>query len=368
MLSVRPVGLYLEYGLYLTFSARGTTYKPSDSLEVVLRFELPEGAIVHDSWLWINDNISRAIVLDRWTASSIYEDIVRRNQDPSILFKNSPTDYELRVFPMRGDEQREVKITYLMPMSWTREEVEAQLPTPIIRSSRFLPAQFNILVWPSADWKNPRLAQLPQVPFVERTDLQLGTYLEAVLSPGEQLADLRLILDSPLKKGPFAQVLPEGTGGFYQIAVMPDRLFGHEVVRKLLLLIDYEQTLGPAAIQPEELMDELKNQMKKQLFPYDSFNIIVSNINPRAVSNHWMPATPDAIDQAFASARQQLANFSNLPPLLGAGIQFIQERDRKGVILLATNTRAYTNNNSVNTLVKGITELMGEPYIRVVLK
>ncbi|MBL7828577.1 MAG: hypothetical protein JNJ57_18225, partial [Saprospiraceae bacterium] len=97
VLSIKPNGVYWEYGLYLTFSSRGTTYDANDSLEVVLKFELPANAIVHDSWLWINDDISKALILDKWTASTIYESIVNRRQDPSILTKTSATQYELKV-------------------------------------------------------------------------------------------------------------------------------------------------------------------------------------------------------------------------------------------------------------------------------
>jgi Ca-activated chloride channel family protein len=76
-LSVSPKGLFMEYGLYLTFSARITNFNQNDSVEVVLDFELPQNAIVTDSWLWIGEDISKAIIMDRWSASSIYEDIVR---------------------------------------------------------------------------------------------------------------------------------------------------------------------------------------------------------------------------------------------------------------------------------------------------
>ena len=56
-LSVSPKGLFMEYGLYLTFSARGTNFNQNDSVEVVLDFELPQNAIVTDSWLWIGSTI-----------------------------------------------------------------------------------------------------------------------------------------------------------------------------------------------------------------------------------------------------------------------------------------------------------------------
>jgi Ca-activated chloride channel family protein len=86
MISIRPQGLYMEYGLYLTFSARGLSFTARDSVEVRFFFDLPAEAIVHDLWLWVGDEIVRAKIYDRWTASSIYENIVRRRRDPAILF------------------------------------------------------------------------------------------------------------------------------------------------------------------------------------------------------------------------------------------------------------------------------------------
>src|SRR4030067_84503 len=97
VISVRPKGLYMECGLYLTFSARGLNMTNQDTLEVEFYFDLPKEAIVHDSWLWIGDEIIRAAIMDKWTAASIYEDIVKRRRDPSILYKRGNGQYELRI-------------------------------------------------------------------------------------------------------------------------------------------------------------------------------------------------------------------------------------------------------------------------------
>ena len=98
--SIRPKGLYMECGMYLTFSARDLSFDNNDSLEVEFEFDLPHGSIVHDSWLWIEGDIIRGEIMDKWTAASIYENIVRRRRDPSILFKRGNNNYELRIFPM----------------------------------------------------------------------------------------------------------------------------------------------------------------------------------------------------------------------------------------------------------------------------
>ena len=126
VISIKPKGIYMEIGLYLTFSARGWNHSPNDSLEVEFYFDLPENSIVSDSWLWIDDEIIRGEIMDKWTASQIYENIVRRRRDPSILYKRYGDSYELRIYPMLASESRKVKITYLVPTQWSATNVVAR--------------------------------------------------------------------------------------------------------------------------------------------------------------------------------------------------------------------------------------------------
>ena len=85
--SVRPKGVYTEVGVYLTFSARGTQFFASEQLEVHFSFSLPEGAAVTDSWLWVGQDIIRAILIERGKATDIYDGIVNTRRDPSLLVK-----------------------------------------------------------------------------------------------------------------------------------------------------------------------------------------------------------------------------------------------------------------------------------------
>jgi hypothetical protein len=115
---VKPQGIYAEVGLYLHLSARDWGYGQDDQLEIELDFTLPEDAIVIDSWLWVEGKIIRGELMDKWTAAEIYEDIVDRRRDPSILYKHYDNQYELRIYPLIADSYRKVKITYLVPMQW----------------------------------------------------------------------------------------------------------------------------------------------------------------------------------------------------------------------------------------------------------
>jgi Ca-activated chloride channel family protein len=360
VLSVRPKGLYLEYGLYLTFSARGTSYKASDSLEVTLKFDLPAGAIVHDSWLWIWDEIVRALILDRWTASSIYEGIVQRRQDPSILVKNSATQYELRVFPMRGDERRKVKITYLMPADWNHETVEADLPMDILKTSKNQLTNFPILTWPDADWQNPVIVDRADLVFSEKNDTLFGQYYATELSAANQQIGLRFAFDSPLKKGHFVRMHASGQSGVYQLAILPSQLFEYESKRKILLVVDYNKD-DNNAISSATLLQAFRDRFHREFTPQDSFNILLSDLDPKTVSSTWLPADSLSIATAFGAAGALLADYSTLPLTLAAGIDFVKMNGHDGSILLATNNNQYGSISATNPLIADIMALVGDP-------
>ena len=44
IISIRPQGIYMEYGLYLTFSARDLSFTAADSVEVQFNFDLSQSA------------------------------------------------------------------------------------------------------------------------------------------------------------------------------------------------------------------------------------------------------------------------------------------------------------------------------------
>ena len=74
-LVIEPYGGYVEQSLYLTYSDHNQ-FNQGSKLEIVHRFELPAGSVVNDLWLWIGDSVMQAILMDTWTARSIYDSIV----------------------------------------------------------------------------------------------------------------------------------------------------------------------------------------------------------------------------------------------------------------------------------------------------
>ena len=74
--------------------------------EYVTLFPLPEGAYISDYYLDVGANRKYGILADERAAMSVYEDIVRVNQDPGVLHYADDGQLELRVFPFDEGETR----------------------------------------------------------------------------------------------------------------------------------------------------------------------------------------------------------------------------------------------------------------------
>lgn len=365
-LSIKPKGLFAEYGLYLTFSERWSgTHFTDDSLEVVLYFELPEAAIVHDSWLWIDDEIAVARIMDRLTASQIYDENVAQRSDPSKLVKDSPKGYTLRVYPLIKGSTRRVKITYMMPVMWTRHAAMLELPTNIFRVSRIHMQQFNILMWPEQEWDTPELVGVSGPQFVEYNDAPGGNaYFRAELPYSEWIKKPRVKFNDPVPSGIYVNKWNDDVEGIYQLAVVPAVFAENPVPRKAAILFDH-QTNGSPEYPYTEWLRNTRIFLENILEPTDSFNLFFGQLNVTPHSPVWMPANPATINQVFENLSTTPSSSSHLPGLLSSAIQFIQNNGGDGHILLETNSSQFANLTQYNSLISDVLALMGQSTIPV---
>lgn len=359
LLSIRPKGLFLEYGLYLTFSARDLNYKVNDSLEVVLQFNLPEKAIVTDSWLWIGNDICQAAILDVWTASNIYENIVNRRKDPSLLRKHSSTNYSLRVFPMGGSEKRQVKITYLVPFEWGNTELSVAIPHEIPNASKNIPLDFPILLWENDDFKFIRLDNQNTSPFISATDPVLGDYKTTTLAPNGTFKSTNLYYTHPKPEPVYVGHYKNGDENYYQLAIQPGYFINEVKTSKINYLVDYQ---GDPSLPKETVLNSLKTELKRTLKPTDSFNLFVTHINVQPTFSAWHAATAENIDLAFDLAKSRISNFSNLPALISSAINFMNDKGNTGNIVLLNNSDQFNNYEAANELLKEIRILNQAAY------
>jgi Ca-activated chloride channel family protein len=348
-LAVHPKGLYLEYGLYLTLSAASTWFEQGDQLEAVMDFQLPEGALVTDTWLWVGQDIVQGRMIDRWSASDIYEGIVNRRRDPSVLFKNSSTQYQLRVYPIKKEETRKVKITYLMPAGWAGSRIEAGIPANVLLTSSQAPDLF-LFLWEENGFTLPEFSD-PEIVFEQKNDPEFGFFQKTMVPAAKLQLNPVLSMNAPVSNGVYLSIYEDKNTSYYQLALQPGAFIEREGHSRVLVLIDYEA--GNTSVSRTEMVTRLKKQLLGSYTADDSFNVIYSRLTTHMAFDSWQPVVAEKLNAALDPVTTE-SLYSNLPGLFGEALGFLKTDGGEGSILLVTNSDNFGNYEQANALIKDL--------------
>ncbi len=355
-ITFHPKGTFIEIGMYLTFATDAEEPDSSVQLEAIYNFDLPANAIVSDSWLWIEGEPEKALILDRWTASAIYEGIVERRRDPSILTKIGPPSYELRVYPLTSKMPRKVKITYLVPANWSSSQVTVPLPLPQLMVGWQMPDEVSIFTQTDTVWKNPVIKADSVIELTSVTGSEYPVNMGAVLPLGElKNTNYTLAFDSPMENGLFVNHYPEGNTGYYQLALLPAAMLDVDEPKKICFLVDYKGSQG-------SLSSILESTIRNNLSETDSFNIMVSGIEITKAGTQWLPAHTDTITKVFESMEDLTNSYTVLPMLIAEGMKFTGD---KGSLLIISDDYSINSNTEANQLIQDLGAYKPWPVIHV---
>jgi hypothetical protein len=355
VIAIKPAGMFVEYGVYLTFSARGASgFQANDSLEIIYRFDLPTNATCIDSWLWIGDDIVQGEVLDVWSATRIYEGIVNRREDPSILRKTSATQYELRVYPMKANETRKVKITFLMPASFEGRHMRTNLPLYLLRATANSLPGATLLFQEIQGFIQPEILNSTVHTFETIQDENFPEHRRTTLRPSDIQGSLQLRYSVPTINGMYYGEFKDGLDTYYQLAVLPNAFFEREP-KKMVFVMDYE--LSKSSFSKTEMIAAVRNALKSNLSPLDSFNIIFSNVLPDVVATHWVPAIPDSIDFYFDQFSSRLSNSPNLATSISRAVAYINQNPG-ATIHVVSCSQQFISESIANATINEILDLM----------
>ncbi|OGU63545.1 MAG: hypothetical protein A2440_15170 [Stygiobacter sp. RIFOXYC2_FULL_38_25] len=357
--SIGPKGIYSQVSAYLTFSAKGSNFYTNNPLEVVYNFELPEGSIVSDLWLWIGDKISKGKIMDVWTASQIYESIVNRRQDPAILKKIGNKSYQLRVYPMGKNETRKVRITYLAPVVWNETYVVTPIPTELLKVSRYQVPKVLLKTWKTPEWNTPSISASDNL-FNLRSDSFFGDHFEMDLTNLAGIYSNNLVFNNPMVGGVYFKYYKLANEGFYQLSVMPgNSLTGNS--KKVLFMIDYDSRKSNTS--RATLLTNLKQYLKSNFNVNDKFNIMYSGLSIGKVSEEWLNGDQSGIEKAFSSfSENSISTYSNLPTLMKEGCEYLNKKGASGTIFLFSNADQLGSNTTANQVISDIRKIMTNNY------
>ncbi|MEJ5352413.1 MAG: VIT domain-containing protein [Melioribacteraceae bacterium] len=350
---VKPEGIFSKIDLTLSvYTTNSVT--PNTQLEIVLNFSLPQGSIVTDLWLWCGEEISKGILLDTWTASTIYESIVNRRRDPAILYKRNDLMYELRVYPLIPPQSRKFKIQYLVPNNWFENSVEIPLPIHILSTSIKPINKIDIAVYSGEEFNSPELKSLNQK-FIEAADSSEypSSYKYVrLIKPIQLPSSLSISFPNPMVDGLYLKKYNLPNEGFYQMAIFPGKSLIKLESKKVLFLVDYDSR--KSTLSKSDIVNLLKSLINSNFSDSDRFNIFYSGLSTKKLSDNWIYADSSTLSDVLNKLEgSNLSSYSNLPTLLKDGYDFIK-MNNDGIVYLISNSDQLGNYQTANQLLNDL--------------
>jgi Secretion system C-terminal sorting domain/Vault protein inter-alpha-trypsin domain len=297
-LVTEPHGGYVEQSMYLEYTDHGA-FPGSQTVEIIHRFELPEGSVINDLWLWMGNNVMRAIMLDTWKARSIYDSIVSMKRDPAFLSKVG-NQYELHVYPLVSGSSRKIKINFITPTKWFGANATCELPLRFLgaSASTTLPVKLLFRVRDEI-WGTPSISEIPSTIFNPLIDTLGLIYKSARLSDIKQLLSFNLAFTTNFTDGAFFKnnIVPRDLN-YFQFGILPWQAFNitntDTASKKVIAGIDLS---GVYSKNYTTLIPNLKSAIKSGLKQNDLFNIVVAGAGQiKPLNSELTPYSPTLVD------------------------------------------------------------------------
>lgn len=342
-----PQGIYTQVEIFVTIAQVEPLWW-GDFAEAIWQFDLPPQTIVHDSWLWVGEDIIKADVVDYWTALATYEDIVDRNQDPSFFYILPDGRYEIRIFPIEIDFDRRIKLSFLVPAKWSANEVTTNLLGNLFNSTDYPIEEAGIAMIANDEWGVPNLIINEEVvPMTETTVGGSGQTLHYHAIEGDLLAyaeKLEMSWDAPFTDNShsFIHTYEDNGEQFYQLAYVPDWTESYQDPNpeNVLFLVDYEASKTTISI--EDIKQNLQAILGEHFSSQDTYNVAVATTSGIVFLDEidWLSA--DLTLNQNLAAILELQDTSNLQLLLQEGLAWATARgDANKLYLLAANDDYY---------------------------
>lgn len=220
-ITITPKINYAQVDMVLVYSAKETylaSLLSEIQLEVQTTFDIPENTIVIDSWLWIEEYISIAHLIDLNTATNIYESYVERTQDPSLLRYNSynANQIDLNIYPMPSASSRKVKLSFLVPII---NENTSHSVNPIVDifsdENAYADSYCEVKVYKSAIYANPGLRTAPNTFTEDQNNSSFNQYTVDIQSITE---DFRIEYGNVDVEDKYSIYQVNNDDGFYHVS------------------------------------------------------------------------------------------------------------------------------------------------------
>lgn len=338
---VRPGKNIVTCDLYLTYECKGNNFVNDYQYELVHNFSLPVNTLITDSWLWVDTVIMKADILERNEAINIYEGVVNRRRDPSLLLKNSSTAYSFNIYPIFNNNTRRVKLRFEIPVELEKHERTFSLPTGLLLTALTKP----VVTIKVIDDENYDLTLDDNTPLELVNDSRLGMVYQAVVTPETETITLKIKNEDSQPKLSYAVESESNPPvGLYQLSLHPSKVFEistHDE-KNVLLLIDHDSIFSH--LNKSAVILAVQDFIFQYLQPGDSLQIMY---NGAGVKKHYADFMPyENILSSSPIKNIKPGNFSSAPGSIFLAYDELKNKSNPVLVIFSSAGNVTTTANA----------------------
>jgi Ca-activated chloride channel homolog len=250
-------------------------------------FPLPQGAVIDDFTMWVDDEIIESKILPADEAREIYEGYVRRQQDPALLEYIGRDAVRARIFPIPAGGERRIRIKYTQVLPLEDQLRYYRYPLDTERFSATPVEQVSIQVSVKTQ-DDLRAIYSPS----HQNDLVITRQGDRQATASYEARDVKPDRDFELYIGTAESGIglslltyePDGEDGTFMVLLSPnlDNDNGR-IPRDVILVLDTSGSMeGEKLVQARAGL----TYILKHLNPEDRFNVIAFSSQTRAFASH----------------------------------------------------------------------------------
>ncbi|MFT6334181.1 MAG: hypothetical protein ACJATI_000913 [Halioglobus sp.] len=351
-IEVKPAGIFCETSITFDVKSTNSSFSDDIQLEFIYDFSMPGNVVFNDSWLWIEDYISKGEIYEQSEGTAIYEAIVDRQQDPSILTKYNEGSYNFRIYPLFDDSTRRVKLSYLAPFKDENTTLESSLPLSFLRDSYDKPQNVTLDITDDANWFHIPIntSEWSQTSVVNN----VTTY---TMSAESILANQKITFSSDTQNDYTLGVYEEDETKYFQLIYDPEIEYVTTPTYNLIVL-DHET--DNTNVELNTIISLLSHELN-DLNDADKFNILYYDFTPQFTSDTWEQTNPENITDALNKvSNANTSTFSWLATLLPEALAYAEAKGQKTKIILLSADNNFAQEESSNDFLETINNFIGQ--------
>lgn len=309
-------------------------------VEGIYEFTLPEGAIITDLVLWIDDKRIQGLVLEKEQARQTYDDIVAQRIDPALIEQLAPNQFRLSIFPFPANGSRRVEFEYMQLLEARSGRLNYTFP---LAPETDQPLQMELFVLRaqvrSQHAFEATTSGLPRLTDINRPDAHHASIFfgDEQIKPREDFTLTIRQLDDQPKPTVLSFAPQNDTLGYYALWLppLPELTQGDPLPRSLTFVIDISSSMQGGKLQA------VKGALAAAIDGLDAadlFNIVVFSHRADSFAAAPVPADPANKKAATAFINQQDAlGVSNFEAGLGRAMQQAFPANRVNHVIFLTD-------------------------------